>query len=63
MGTAHENGEIFKDYCASNDVVIEGSLFEHKPIHKITWTSPDKKTTNQIDYIAVKKDGGASFLV
>lgn len=35
------------------DFVIGGSLFAHKIIHKMTWTSPDGHTKGQIDNIMI----------
>ena len=32
-----DNGERFAELCAFNDLVIGGSLFPHKKIHKLTW--------------------------
>lgn len=26
------------DFCEQNDLVIGGTLFQHKTIHKLTWT-------------------------
>ena len=52
-GEMNENGELFADLCAENDLVIGGSIFPHKEIHKITWVSPDKQTFNQIDHICI----------
>ncbi|CAH8465305.1 unnamed protein product [Heterobilharzia americana] len=37
----NENGELFAEFCAFNDLVIGGSVFKHKDIHKATWISPD----------------------
>ena len=55
LGTLNENGERFADLCALNSLVIGGSLFPHKRIHKNTWRSPDNKTENQIDHICISK--------
>ena len=54
LGTRNENGEMFINFCGMNSLVIGGSLFPHKDIHKITWISPDRVTRNQIDHIAIR---------
>jgi hypothetical protein len=41
LGTMNENGERFAELCSSNKLVIGGTLFPHKGIHKATWESPD----------------------
>ena len=40
----NENGKLFADFCGDNDMVIRGSLFTHKDVHKATWVSPDQMT-------------------
>ena len=52
-GVMNENGEYLVDFCMSNRLVIGGTIFPHKSIHKLTWTSPDGATTNQIDHIII----------
>ena len=42
----HGLGERFTDFCALNGLVIRGSIFPHKTIHKVTWVSPDNSTEN-----------------
>nr|KAG5704206.1 hypothetical protein BaRGS_012494 [Batillaria attramentaria] len=49
LGQMNENGERFADFCALNQLVIGGSIFPHKRIHKATWRSPDHVTENQIE--------------
>ncbi|XP_076439125.1 uncharacterized protein LOC143277998 [Babylonia areolata] len=53
VGEQNENGELFTDFCTFNDLVIGGTVFPHKTIHKTTWVSPDGKTENQIDHITI----------
>ena len=53
MGYMNENGERFADSCAQNSLVIRGSVFEHRRIHKATWRSPDHVTENQIDHACI----------
>ena len=53
LGYMNENGERFADLCSLNQLVIGGTIFHHKRIHKATWRSPDHVTENQIDHIAL----------
>jgi hypothetical protein len=55
LGVMNENGERFADLCALNNLVIGGSIFPHKRIHKSTWVSPDSRTENQIDHVCISK--------
>ena len=36
IGVMNENGERFLEFCPINDLVIGGTLFKHKDIHKFT---------------------------
>ena len=55
LGVMNENGERLADLCMLNDLVIGGSIFPHKTVHKATWVSPDHTTENQIDHICVSR--------
>lgn len=46
----NENGEISADFFGLNNLVIAGTIFPHRNIHKNTWLSPDRRTVNQIDH-------------
>ena len=54
-GEINANGELFVDMCAFNSMVIGGSIFPHKRVHKVTWVSPDHYTENQIDHTCINK--------
>ncbi|VDP62938.1 unnamed protein product [Schistosoma curassoni] len=49
------NGERFANLCAFNKLIIGGTIFPHKRIHKTTWSSPCHTTQNQIDHICINK--------
>lgn len=52
-GTMNENGEYLAEFCGNNNLVISGTFFPHKEIHKLTWVSPGGRDKNQIDHIVV----------
>ena len=52
-GVMNDNGERLVDYCLNNYYVIGGTIFAHRDIHKLTWKSPDGRTSNQIDHIII----------
>lgn len=55
LGEMNENGERFANLCATTNLVIGGSFFQHKRIHKATWVSPDLMTENQIAHLCIRK--------
>jgi hypothetical protein len=50
-GVMNENGERLANMSSTNGLVIGGTLFKHKDIHKITWNSPNNRDKNQINHI------------
>jgi endonuclease/exonuclease/phosphatase family metal-dependent hydrolase len=52
-GTQNDNGERLCEFSQQNGLVIAGTLFPHKDIHKITWISPDGNTRSQLDHLMI----------
>ena len=55
LGSRNDRGQMLLDFCFENQMVVGNSLFKQHPRRLFTWTSPDGKTKNQIDYILVPK--------
>ena len=55
MGVLNDNGERLIGLCEQNDLIIGGTIFPHKNIHKITWISPDGNTKEQLDHILINR--------
>ena len=52
VGDLTNNGEIVINLCKDNYlIIIGGTLFTHRDIHKLIWTSPDRRTQNQIHHV------------
>ncbi|XP_063692494.1 craniofacial development protein 2-like [Bolinopsis microptera] len=43
--SSSDNGTRLMDFCAANQLVIGGTLFQHRDIHKGTWRSPNGLTS------------------
>ena len=57
-----DNGMRLASFALQYGMVIGGTLFPHKTIHKGTWISPDGNTVNQIDHALVRKKFRKSLL-
>lgn len=44
--TMNENGEYLAEFCGNSNLVISGTFFPHKEIHKLTWLSPAGRDKN-----------------
>lgn len=54
-GVINENGSMFIEYCQTHNLAIGVSVYEHKIIHKYICTTPDGRTRNQINNIAIDR--------
>ena len=62
VGEINDNGERLVDFCGLNNLVVKGTIFPHKLIHKQTWTSSGGKTKNQIDHVLVSRQHRTSVM-
>lgn len=62
VGTMNENGEKSAKFCSTNGLVIGGTIFKHKVIHKITWHSPNSRDKNEIDHVIINGKWRRSLL-
>ena len=53
VGDLTNNGEIIINLCEVNNLIIGGTIFMHRNIHKLTWTLPDGRTQSQIDHLII----------
>ena len=51
LGVQNEAGQRLIEFCQENALVTENTLFQHHKRRLYTWTSPDGRRQNQIDYI------------
>ena len=53
LGERSEAGDALYSFCVENNLTITNTLFKHPKRRRYTWTAPDGKIRNQIDYIMV----------
>ena len=67
LGVQNEAGQRLIEFCQENALVIANTLFQQHRRRLYTWTSPDGRHWNQIDYIlcssiqSAKTDGEALY--
>ena len=55
LGKMNDNQERFTDLCATSNLVIRKSVFNHRRIHKETWVSLYLSTENQIYHLCIAR--------
>ena len=55
LGKQNEAGERLVEFCEGNNMGIMNTWFQQPKRRLYTWTSPDGKYRNQIDYILINK--------
>ncbi|VDP48781.1 unnamed protein product [Schistosoma mattheei] len=56
LGERNENGERFANLYAFNKMVIGGTIFPHKRIHKAIWVPPDHYRESDRSYLHHQKN-------
>jgi hypothetical protein len=56
------NGVRVVNFATSKNFTVKSTMSPHRNIHKVTWTSPDGRTQNQIDHILTNKRRNSSIL-
>ena len=51
VGDLSDYGERIVKICEVNNLIIIGTTFKHRNIHKLTRTSPDGRTQSEIGHI------------
>ena len=51
----NQRGENLLSFCTKNNLFVTNTNFKHKASRKWTWTSPDLKSHNMIDFIMIRK--------
>jgi len=49
----NDNGYRLIQFATLNNMVIGSTMFQHKNIHKPTWTAPDRSFESQIDHMVI----------
>ena len=55
LGERNERGTFLVDFAISNQLTIKNTMFQKHPRRLYTWTSPDGKIKNQVDFILTEK--------
>ncbi|KAK2723016.1 hypothetical protein QYM36_003266 [Artemia franciscana] len=61
LADRNENRALLIDFASTNNVLIGGTQYRHKDIHKYTWTSPDGTTRNQINHFLINRKWRSSL--
>jgi hypothetical protein len=59
---SNEIGIRVVNFPTSKNLIGKSTMFQHRNIHKYTWTSPDGNTHNQIDHILINRRRHSSVL-
>ena len=55
LGNTNERGLRLLEFTKLHNLILANTLYPHKKTKRVTWSSPDGITQNQIDYILMSK--------
>jgi hypothetical protein len=59
---SYDDGVRIVNLATTNSLVVKGTMFPHRCIHKCAWTSPEGKTQNQTDHVLIVRRRHSSIL-
>jgi hypothetical protein len=59
---SNNNGVRVVNFATSKNLTAKSTMFPHCNIHKVTWTSSEGRTHNQIDHILIDRRQHLSIL-
>lgn len=60
--TRNNNGERLVNFCQGMSLKIMNGFFQHKNIHKFTWTQPTRGISSIIDYVIMRQNSKINIL-
>jgi len=51
----NDNGVRIVNIATTKNLFVKSTMFQHRNIHKHTWTSPDGKIHKQTDHILIER--------
>ena len=64
LDDCNENGELLRDLCVSNNLLVTNTWFQHKPLHQCRWyrNGNHSHRGHMIDYVLVNHSIRSSVL-
>jgi hypothetical protein len=59
---SNDSGVRRVNFTTSKHLIVNSMMFQHRKIHKYSWTSPDVKTHSQVDHIWIDRRWYSSIL-
>jgi hypothetical protein len=60
--TSNDNGVRVVNFATSKNLTVKSTIFPHRNIHNVIWTSPGGRSHNQIDHILIDRRRHSNIL-